>query len=81
MNERLWILKNCRFAQQQNFDFYNPAEYQPEKSPQETQDKQFWAWVKTDNNPTRLDPIESLKEVDGAIPKQYLSIYHDQRTV
>ncbi len=63
MDKRSWILKNCRFAQQQNFDFYNPAEYKPAKAPLETQDQQFWTWVKTENNPTKLDPIQALKEV------------------
>lgn len=58
-----WVLRNCKFAQQQYFDFYDPKEYQPVKSVQETQDQQFWNWVRTEGNPTRVNPIDALEGV------------------
>jgi hypothetical protein len=68
MDKKSWILKNCRFAQQQAFDFYNPAEYTPAKPLHETQDQQFWKFVKTECNPTKMDPIKALNEVNDWHP-------------
>jgi len=75
-----WILTNCRFSQQQNFDFYNPAEYSPAKPLYEQQDQQFWSFVKTEANPTVIDPAVALKTVLNNHPdhaRAFLNAYQN----
>lgn len=63
MDARDWIFRNCRFAAEQYLDFYDPAEYKPAKPLHETQDQRFWNWVRTENNPTTMDPSFALEAV------------------
>lgn len=59
-----WVMRNCRFAQnQQHFEFYDPAEYKPAQPLNEVQDKQFWDWVRSEGNPTKVDPAAALEAV------------------
>ena len=58
-----WIINNCRFATQQYLDFYNPTEYKPAQPLYRTQNQKFWQWVRTENNPNEINPVEALEAV------------------
>lgn len=73
-----WVRRNCRFAQQRTFDFYNPAEYSPEKPLMERQDQEFWNFVRTEANPTIIDPAKALGSIFNNYPdyaRAFLNAY------
>lgn len=80
MDSLKWVRSNCRFAQQGNFDFYNPAEYTPAKPLHEQQDQQFWDFVRTSANPTVVDPAKALESVLNDHPdhaRAFLNAYQN----